>query len=247
VETLVLNTDDLVKTKTPGPFSIKLEELSESLGRKVSIADQIAEVLRNLIVGGDLNPGDRIVESRVAKQLGVGQPTVREALVALEHQGLVVRKTNQGCIVTTLTRSEISQILKIRGELEVLAVELAAENSTDADIGELLEITGDMKSAADAKDIQAFFTHDFRFHERLWKASGNTFLPRLLSQLMLPLLAFLFIRNLRNHSHIDMTASAEAHVEIANAILLRDKGKARKIAEQKFQMFSDQHLNLYTV
>ena len=52
-------------------------------------------------------------------------------------------------------------------------------------IGELLEITGDMKSAADAKDIQAFFTHDFRFHERLWKASGNTFLPRLLSQLML--------------------------------------------------------------
>ena len=122
VETLVLNTDDLIKTKTSGPFSIKLEELSESLGKKVSIADQIAEVLRNLIVGGDLNPGDRIVESRVAKQLGVGQPTVREALVALEHQGLVVRKTNQGCIVTTLTRSVISQILKIRGELEVLAV-----------------------------------------------------------------------------------------------------------------------------
>src|SRR6267378_1291827 len=131
METLVLNTDDLVKTtKSAGPFSIKLEELSESLGRKVSIADQIAEVLRNLIVGGDLNPGDRIVESRVAKQLGVGQPTVREALVALEHQGLVVRKTNQGCIVTSLTRGEISQILKIRGELEVLAVELAAENST---------------------------------------------------------------------------------------------------------------------
>src|SRR5882672_3470303 len=145
VETPVLNTDDLIKTtKTAGPFSIKLEELSESLGRKVSIADQIAEVLRNLIVGGDLNPGDRIVESRVAKQLGVGQPTVREALVALEHQGLVVRKTNQGCIVTSLSRGEISQILKIRAELEVLAVELAAENSTDADIGELLEITNEM-------------------------------------------------------------------------------------------------------
>src|SRR5882672_383310 len=156
VETLVLNTDDLVKTKTAGPFSIKLEELSESLGRKVSIADQIAEVLRNLIVGGDLNPGDRIVESRVAKQLGVGQPTVREALVALEHQGLVVRKTNQGCIVTTLTRNEISQILKIRGELEVLAVELAAEFATETEIAELLEITREMRSAADAKDVNGF-------------------------------------------------------------------------------------------
>ena len=64
---------------------------------------------------------------------------------------------------------------------------------------------------------------------------------------MLPLLAFLFIRNLRRHSHIDLVESAAAHVEIANAILLRDRVKARTIAEQKFQMFSDQHLNLYPV
>jgi len=73
----MLNTDDIIKSKTAGPFSVKLEELSASLGKKVSIADQIADVLRNLILRGDLNPGDRVVESRVAKQLGVGQPTVR--------------------------------------------------------------------------------------------------------------------------------------------------------------------------
>jgi hypothetical protein len=64
---------------------------------------------------------------------------------------------------------------------------------------------------------------------------------------MLPLLAFLFIRNLRRHSHIDMVASAAAHAGIANAILLRDRVTARAIAERKFQMFSDQHLNLYLV
>ena len=192
-----------------------------------------------------MNPGDRIVESRVAKQLSVGQPTVREALVTLEHQGLVVRKTNQGCLVTNLTREEISQILKVRGELEVLAVELAAEFATTADITELLEITRAMKAAGDEKDVNGFFSHDFRFHERLWKASGNIFLPRLLSQLMLPLLAFLFIRNLRHNSHINMSESAEAHAELAKVILLRDKVKARTVAEQKFKMFSDQHLNLY--
>ncbi len=242
----MLDVGDLIKTKSAMPFTIKLEELSESLGRKVSISDQIAEVLRNLIVNGDLNPGDRIVESQVAKRLGVGQPTVREALVTLEHQGLVVRKTNQGCIVTSLTRDEISQILKIRGELEVLAVELAAENATEADIAELLEITREMGVAAEAKDIKAFFAHDFRFHDKLWKSSGNTFLPRLLAQLMLPLLAFLFIRNLRHNTHINMTESAEAHIDIVNVIGLRDRPKARKVAEQKFKMFSDQHLNLYT-
>jgi DNA-binding GntR family transcriptional regulator len=243
----LLKTDDVVKTKAGGPFSIKLEELSETLGKKVSIADQIAEVLRNMIVSGDLNPGDRIVESRVAKRLGVGQPTVREALVALEHQGLVVRKANQGCIVTSLTRSEISQILKIRGELEVLAVELAAENATDEEINELLGITRDMKTAAEARDVREFFNHDFRFHDRLWRLSGNAFLPKMLSQLMLPLLAFLFIRNLRQNSHIDLAQSAEAHVEIANAILTHDKVQSRKIAEKKFGLFADQHLNLYPV
>jgi DNA-binding GntR family transcriptional regulator len=243
----MLNTDDVLKAKNPAPFSVKLQELSETLGKKTSIADQIAEVLRNMIVSGDLNPGDRIVESRVAKHLGVGQPTVREALVALEHQGLVVRKTNQGCVVTNLSRAEISQILMIRGELEVMAVELAAENATDAEIKELLDITEDMKAAAEARDVQEFFTHDFRFHDRLWRLSGNSFLPKLLAQLMLPLLAFLFIRNLRRNSHIDLMTSARAHVEMANAILSRNKAEARRIAQQKFQLFADQHLNLFPV
>src|SRR5262249_26366973 len=105
--------NDLAKTKATLPVSIKLDALSETLGKKVSISDQIAEVLRDLIISGELKPADRIVESRVAKRLGVGQPTVREALVTLEHQGLVVRKTNQGCMVTSLTREEISQILLI--------------------------------------------------------------------------------------------------------------------------------------
>ena len=102
-----------------------------------------------------------------------------------------------------------------------------------------------MRAAGDEKDFNGFFSHDFLFHEKLWKASGNIFLPRLLSQLMLPLMAFLFIRNLRHNSHIDMGASAEAHAELAKVILLRDKVKARTVAEQKFKMFSDQHLNLY--
>jgi DNA-binding GntR family transcriptional regulator len=163
----------------------------------------------------------------------------------LEYQGLVVRKANQGCVVTTLTRSEISQILRIRGELEVLAVELAAEYASPEGIAELLKLTRHMKASAVSKDVLKFFSFDFQFHETLWKLSGNPFLPRLLSQLMLPLLAFLFIRNLRHHSHINLVASAQAHVEIAEAIKKGGKAEARKIAKQKFRMFADQHLNLY--
>jgi DNA-binding GntR family transcriptional regulator len=226
-------------------YSEKLDELSRAFGRKASMSEQIAQLLRSLIITGELNPGDRIVESRVARQLGVGQPTVREALVQLEHQGLVVRKVNQGCIVTALTREEISHICRIRAELEVLAVELAVENASDSDLQQLVVQTQRMKVAAQARNTSDFFAHDLVFHEILWKLSGNPFLSRSLSPLMLPLLAFLFIRNLRNHSHIDLLESAAAHEDIVEAILTRDKDHARQVLQQKLQMFYDQHVNLF--
>lgn len=227
------------------PLSERLGQLSETLGRKASISQQIAKVLTDLIISGQLNPGDRIVESRVAKQLGVGQPTVREALLALEHQGLVVRRSNQGCVVTTLTRQEVTDILRIRGELEVLAVELATERATEDDVRRLLAITDQMKQAARDRDVEKFFARDFDFHQLIWISSGNSYLPKLLAQVLLPLLAFLFIRNLRNNTHIDLITSADAHVDLAKAILTRDPRAARAIAVEKFQMFANQHETLF--
>jgi DNA-binding GntR family transcriptional regulator len=226
-------------------FTVKLEALSQQLGRRAPLADQIAESIRNMIVAGDLKPGDRIVESRIAREIGVGQPTVREALVALEHQGLVVRKANQGCVVTSLTRVEICQLIRIRAELETLAVELAVEAASDAEIGKLLTITDNMKIAANERDTQHFFELDISFHQTLWRLSNNSFLPRLLEQTLAPLLAFLFIRNLRRNLDIDMMDSAQAHVEMADAILTRDKTTARRVAQEKLMMFADQHLALY--
>jgi DNA-binding GntR family transcriptional regulator len=198
-----------------------------------------------MIVSGELNPGERIVESRMARQIGVGQPTVREALVALEHEGLVVRKANQGCVVTKLTLAEIRQILRIRSELETLAVELAIENASGPDLDKLRDLTALMEEAARARNVHRFFSLDLRFHETLWRLSGNSFLPRLLAQALMPLLAFLFIRNLRNHRNIDMLDSARAHAEIVEAIRTRDKAAARKTARQKFRMFAEQHLDWY--
>jgi DNA-binding GntR family transcriptional regulator len=230
---------------TDSRYTVRLEALSQRIGRRLPIADQIAESIRDMIVAGELNPGDRIVESRLARQIGVGQPTVREALVALEHQGLVVRKANQGCVVTSLTRNEIKQILRIRGELEALAVELAVESAADADVRKLLELTERMKEAAQIRDLQRFFELDLQFHQVLWGMSGNSLLPRLLSQTLVPLLAFLFIRNLRRHVDLDMMESAAAHVEIAEAIQSRDTKAARQVAHQKFKMFADQHLGLF--
>jgi DNA-binding GntR family transcriptional regulator len=223
----------------------KLEALSQDLGRRAPMADRIAGTIRAMIVAGDLKPGDRIVESRMARQIGVGQPTVREALVALEHQGLVVRKANQGCVVTVLTRAEISQVLRIRDELESLAVDLAIENAQDDEIRKLIDVGMSMKGAAAVRDLEEFHDLDVQFHEMLWRLSGNSVLPRLLSLTLMPLLAFLFMRNLRKHEHLELTESAKAHFEIAETILKRDKEMAREIVRVKLRMFADWHLDWY--
>jgi DNA-binding FadR family transcriptional regulator len=102
-----------------------------------------------------------------------------------------------------------------------------------------------MTESARERHIERFFEADLRFHEALWRMSGNSFLPRLLAQTLAPLLAFLFIRNLRRHREIEMTASAEAHVEIARAIRSRDKEAARRVIQQKLQVFADEHLDWY--
>ena len=196
-----------------------------------------------MILSGELKPGDRIVESRFARQLGVGQPTVREALVALEHQGLVSRKTNRGCMVTELSRTEISDILRLRSELEALAVELAIENASESKLSELLAAARRLLESAHAGDVPAFCELDRAFHELLWECSGNAFLPKVCSQVMIPLLAFLFIRTAQNMEQINLVRSAMAHVHIVEAILTRDKARARSVAESAFRMFAGQHSN----
>ena len=218
--------------------------LSQRLGRREPMADQIADSIRDMIVGGQLVPGDRIVESRIAREIGVGQPTVREALVALEHEGLVVRRANQGCLVTQLTRAEICQLVRIRAELETLAVELAAQSASDEEMAELVAAAKAMRAAAADRDSSRFFKLDLQFHEMLWALSGNSFLPRLLEQTLAPLLAFLFIRNIRRKLDIDLKHSAQAHLDMAKAIQSRDVEKARAVAHEKLLWFADQHLAL---
>ena len=204
----------------------KLAELSHSLGRRTPVVDQIAGSIRGMIVAGDLKPGDRVVESRIARQIGVGQPSVREALVALEHQRLVVRKANQGCIVTVLTRAEIAQIPRVRDRLEGMAIELAMEIAPDCEIRKLVDAALPMQEAAQARDLPRFSTLDVQFHETLWRLSGNCVLPKLLSQTLMPMPAFHFVRNLRNNNQLELADAAAAHGEIAQAILRRDREAA---------------------
>jgi DNA-binding GntR family transcriptional regulator len=126
-----------------------------------------------------------------------------------------------------------------------MAIGLAMEIAPDRGIQKLVDTARLMKEAAKARDLPRFFELDVQFHETLWQLSGNFILPKLLSQTLMPVLAFLFMRNLRDNNQFELAAAAAAHVEIAQAILKRDRKSARQVARRKFRQFTEEHLGSY--
>src|SRR5262245_9947222 len=113
-------------------FKIKHRERTHYMSGKalrliqpVSKRDQVVTSFKEAILSGIIQPGEAIVESKVAQQLGAGIPLIREALIELEHQGYVQKVPYKGTTVTKLERREVEKIFRLRTELESLAIEWA--------------------------------------------------------------------------------------------------------------------------
>ncbi|CAN5529669.1 hypothetical protein BH11ACT6_BH11ACT6_06160 [soil metagenome] len=95
------------------------------VGDPPSLAALAAGVMRELIVTGELAPGERLIEARLSEQLGVSRPPLREAFAVLAHERLVVLEPRRGASVTALTVQDAFEVTTLRRALEHLAVELA--------------------------------------------------------------------------------------------------------------------------
>src|SRR5215471_20856267 len=121
----------------------------ETLSKK----DRVVAELREAIVSGRMKPGDAVVEGRVARQLGVGQPVIREALLDLEHQGFVQRVPYKGTSVTRLGPGEIEQIQRMRIPMESLAIEWAHARATPEDLDDLRALVEGMRQGTRERDL----------------------------------------------------------------------------------------------
>src|SRR5215472_10729502 len=142
----------------------------------ISKRDQVVSTLREAIVSGAIEPGEPIVESRIAQQLGTGIPLVREALIELEHLGYVQKTPYKGTSVTKLGPREVERIFRLRVELEALAIEWAKENVTPADIKEMEEMVRGMREGASHLDLNRFYENDLAVHRKIWALSDNPYL-----------------------------------------------------------------------
>ena len=202
-----------------------------------SLADTVAQRIRGAIIAGELHPGDRLVEQKLAAMLGISQVTVREALQELEHQGFVRRISNKGSYVTMLDAEDIQQILEVRLPLEALAVEWAAGRANPEAALELERLVNEMESAVGEFDRARFHRADLEFHSLIWRLAGNKYLEKVLCELVSSLFAFVLSIQERQ----DFEEAVHQHRRILAALLSGDVAQARTVFFEETQQFWKRH------
>ncbi len=190
---------------------------SDVADRPASLRQQLASALQHDILTGVYAPGQRLIERRLVERFGVSSIPVREALQDLEGQGLLVKRPNVGCRVIDLTREEAGQICSLRRVLEPQVVRWAAERFTEEAEAALNERVAEMRAAAAAGDIAAFFHADLLFHKALWGVAGNWWASRALETALGSLFAAGLIAA-RRQGTLNLPDEAGKHQELVRLL-----------------------------
>ena len=193
--------------------------------RRESAQTQVADALRREIFSGELQPGDPITELHLARRHKVSQTTVREALVRLEHAGLVRRIHNIGTFVTQMSPREVQERVRLRVMLEGLAAMEAARLAQPPQMEEMSRHLKAIAEAIAANDYFAAAQADLTFHRGIWRCSGDNTLYQTLDQLTAPLFAFVSMERRRLHERL--ADAVRAHEPIVDSLHRRDAAGAR--------------------
>jgi DNA-binding GntR family transcriptional regulator len=200
-----------------------------------SLREQIKDVILQRIVEGSLEPGSRIVETRIAQELGVSQGPVREALRDLEQLGCVVHEPNRGCSVRDFSLEELLEAFPVRAALEALAARLAAERITKAELAELEQLLERMTKAARRGDAHDQSQANASFHATIVRAARNPTLERQWQMLEPYSRTYLTV----SRPGIDLVFLSDRHVPILNALRSRDPAAAAQAMQEHLMGAAD--------
>lgn len=198
---------------------------SLTIGERRALREDVRDALVGAIVGGDFAPGERIVESRVARHLGVSQATVREALREIEQFGLVVSSLNRGVVVRPLTRRAVLEMYEMRAHLEGYAARRAVGRLTDADLAELEGLVSEMVRLGDAGETREMIARDVEFHSRICALADHTLLARLWASVNPHLWTYVAVRGLLG---LPPGVVARRHEDVLAALRARDPDRAER-------------------
>ena len=202
---------------------------SEALSvlRSQSLTTLVQRELEHRILSGQLQPGAKLNEEDVAGQLDVSRGPVREAFRALESAGLVRVEKNRGVFVREISIREADEIYEVRAGLDQLIGRLAAERVKPAEVAELKDLLKKMQQAGRARDVEAYYPLNVRFHDRLAELAGNRTLLATYRRLVNEL--HLYRRETLDRGADSFPISTREHAEIVDAVARKDGDRAARL------------------
>jgi len=194
----------------------------------LTLAESVAAALRDLLVGGHLVCGDRLVEIALSREMAVSQNTVRDALRQLEQEGWVVKQPRRGVTVREFTRDEAAEVYALLLAVEAVALDWALERMTRTRLMELGKLLTKAKRAAQDGDGAGAIQALFGFHERLILHTGKALTTELAQRLYNYARLLEALRQARNPRDAELLSEQlEAHERLYRLIEAGDRAGAQ--------------------
>jgi DNA-binding GntR family transcriptional regulator len=197
---------------------------------KKLLSENVVGAIRRAIFDGELELGQRLVETELAEQLGVSRGPIREALRLLANEGLVIINVHRGTFVAKPTPSDVEEIYTLREALETLALRRVTESATDEEIQSLEEKAENFRAATRQKKVNLLVGLNMELHGQLFQLARHNRLSLIWSTLESQLQLCNLIEIERTQQ--ELSRAIEQHDKIIKAIKNRDAEAACRVMSE---------------
>ena len=204
-------------------------ELKMDVNDYLPLRDVVFNTLRQAILRGEMEPGERLMEIQLADKLGVSRTPIREAIRKLELEGLVIMIPRKGAEVAHITEKDMRDVLEVRAALEELAATLACRNVTPERIEELKMANERFDAAIISKDVVAIVDADVNFHDIIYAMTDNQRLIQIINNLREQMYRYRleYVKDARAHSIL-----ISEHKDIIDKLSKKDEENTKIVIRQ---------------
>ncbi len=205
-----------------------MKELRLEDDASMSLREAVYQTLRRAILTDVLKPGERLMEMKLAAQLGVSRTPVREAIHLLEKESLVIQMPRQGVVVAQITPKQLRDVLEVRSMLEELAVQLACRRATGEDFEKLEKAEADFAAAVHGSaPVTELAEKDVAFHDVIYQMTENDKLVQMVASLWEQIYRYRieYLKDVKVRAGL-----VEEHRQLLQALCARNTDEAVRLA-----------------
>jgi GntR family transcriptional regulator, vanillate catabolism transcriptional regulator len=216
-----------------------LKKLHKSLGEKTY------DVLREMIIYGKIKADTRLIEDRMASELGVSRTTIKQAFIRLKEEGLLREVAGHGIQVNLLSKEEVLEAYEFREVLEGLTARMAAGSLSSDKVSHMIQEFEKLKAEGDHLNLEELDNADLAFHATIAECTLNKLVLKLIFSLLAQIFAFHggFLQLVR---YIPPQKIIQSHLEILSAIKNHDAPLAESLMRKHVNEAKDAFLNIFS-